>query len=244
MQIEELVKIGLAETEAKTYLALLELGSGTVTTITHRADITRTLGYHSLDRLVELGLIEHKNNSHPVEFHVKHPRTLIEYVEKQKTMWNNRVNDAQILLPKLESSYTMLEHPFLSNRIGKEEVLNLYRTLYTNNISLLSLFNPSTLTHEILQEFCSIKLVATSSACCVFDTSPNRQSVSQLTEAPKFQWIDSSKVHTDVYKSIETIITEDTLYTITNKDGELYADIITHQATVSGMYTLIYTLIK
>lgn len=245
LQTTELISLGLTETEARTYVALLELGTETVTTITHRADITRTLGYHSLDRLVELGLIEQKNNSNPIQFHVKHPRHLIEYVEKQKAMWNNRMNDAQILLPKLESSYTMLEHPFLSNRVGSEAVFDLYRTLYTNQVSLLSLFNPSSVDQKILKEFCDIKLATPSktSTCCVFDTPENRQSVSQLTETPEFHWIQAPKVHTDVYKHIETIITEDTFYTISNKDGELCADIITHQATVQGMYTLLYTFI-
>ncbi len=245
MQIEELIKIGLAETEAKTYLALLELGSGTVTSITHRAGITRTLGYHSLDRLIELDLIEQKKNSQPAEFHVKHPRKIIEYAERQKNLWNSRINDAENLLPKLESSYTMLGHPFLSNRVGKEAILDLYRTLYTNKVSLLSLFNPSAIDQETLKDFCDIKITtASSSTCCVFDTPANRQSLLQLSKAPEFQWIQAPEVHTDVYKNIETIVTEDTIYTISNKYGELYADIITHQATVSGMYTLMYTLIN
>ena len=246
MHIEELVKIGLAETEARTYLALLELGSGTVTSITHRADITRTLGYHSLDRLVELGLIEQKNNSNPIEFHVKHPHTLIEYAEKQKTMWNNRINDAQILLPKLESSYTMLGHPFLSNRVGTEAVFNLYRTLYTNNNSILSLFNPSNADQKTITDLCEIKTSSDNqqNSCCIFDTFENRQAISQLSSHPAFQWLEAPEVHTDVYKTIEILISNDTMYTLTDKNGELCIDIITHGATVHGMYTLLYTLIN
>ena len=245
MQIEELVKIGLAETEAHTYLALLELGSGTVTSITHRAGITRTLGYHSLDRLVELDLIEQKMNSQPAEFHVKHPRKLIEYAERQKTMWSNRINDAENLLPKLESSYTMLGRPFLSNRIGKEAVLDLYRTLYTNKNTLISLLHPSSLDIQTLTAFFEAKSQSdnTSNISCIFDTTENRLALETLSVAPTIQWVIAPKVHTVVYKSIEIIVSEDTLYTISDKEGEFCADIITHQATVSSMYTLLYTLI-
>ncbi|MBP9732474.1 MAG: hypothetical protein KBD29_03390 [Candidatus Magasanikbacteria bacterium] len=246
MQIEELVKIGLAETEAKTYLALLELGSGTVTSITHRAGITRTLGYHSLDQLIELDLIEQKKNSQPAEFHVKHPRKLIEYAERQKNMWNNRINDAENLLPKLESSYTMLGRPFLSNRIGKEAVLDLYRTLYTNNNIVISLLSPTTLDRQTLIDFFQAKSQSSSpsNTCCVFDTLENRQALESLPVVPRVQWINTPKVHTDVYKSAEIIVSEDTIYTISNKEEELYVDSIMHEATVSSMYTLLYTLIQ
>lgn len=246
LETTELISLGFTETDASTYVALLELGSGTVTTITHRADITRTLGYHSLDRLVEFGLIEQKNNSNPIQFHVKHPKFILNYLSKEKSLWENRITSAHELLPKLESLYTMLEHPFLSNRVGKEAVLDLYRTLYTNNNSILSLFNPSTLDQNTILDFCKIKSESSAkeNTCCIFDTLENRQAVSQLSPVPQFHWIQTSKVHTDVYKSIETILSGDTMYTISNKDGELYADSITHQGTVSGMYTLMYTLIN
>ncbi len=246
MQIEELVKIGLAETEAKTYLALLELGSGTVTSITHRASITRTLGYHSLDQLIAFDLVEQKKNSQPAEFHVKHPRKLIEYAERQKTMWSNRINDAENLLPKLESSYTMLGRPFLSNRVGEEAVLDLYRILYTNKNTLISLLCPTILGRDTLIAFFEAKSQSEnpSNICCIFDTPENRQALEGLSGVSTIQWIIPSKVHTAVYKSAEIIVSEDTIYTINNKEGELCADSITHEATVSSMYTLLYTLIQ
>lgn len=246
IEVNELKALGLSETEAKTYLALLELGSGTVTSITHRAGITRTLGYHSLDHLIELGLIEQKNNSHPVEFHVKHPKKIFEYLEKEKTVWINRIEHAKNLLPKLESSYTMLQHPFLSQRIGKESVLELYRTLYTNSTLTISLLNPTLADPEILRALLTIKshLNTKNSICCVFDTPEARNTLSTISDHSLFRWIPVSNVHIDVYKSIETIVTYDTLYTMSDKNGELYMDNITHEATVKGMYTLLYTIIN
>ncbi len=245
VEVSELKALGLSETEAKTYLALLELGSGSVASITHRAEITRTLGYHSLDRLIELGLVGQKSNTHPAEFHVKHPKKIFDYLEKEKTTWITRIEYARNLLPKLESSYTMLQHPFLSQHIGKDRVLELYRTLYTNNTSLISLFNPTFSDPELLGELSEIKTIGYKDThfCCVFDTPEARQAVSTIQNQMLFHWINTSNVHIDVYKSIETIVANDTLYTLSTKNGELYMDCITHEATVSGMYRLLYTLI-
>ncbi|GEM_PF-3566804 len=246
IEVNELIALGLSETDAKTYLALLELGQGSVSSITHRAGITRTLGYHSLDHLIELGLIEQKNNSHPAEFHVKHPKKIFEYLEKEKSIWNTRLEHAKNLLPKLESSYTMLQHPFLSQRIGKSQVLDLYRILYTNNISVISLLNPTLTDPKTLQELLTIKSQHRTDAqtCCVFDIPDTHQALSIAPDHSLFRWIPTTNVHIDVYKSIEIIITSDTLYTLSTKNGELHIDCITHEATVRGMYTLLYTIIQ
>jgi YD repeat-containing protein len=246
MQIDELVKIGLAETEAKTYIALLELGSGTVTSITHRAGITRTLGYHSLDQLIEFDLVEQKKNSQPAEFHVKHPKHLVAYVEKQRQIWADRVVTTKMLLPKLTSSYTSLGQPFISNHLGTAEVLDLYRTLYTNYPSTLSLFNASTIEPHILKEFLGVKSSFSSKShiCCVFDTPENRSVLANAPDNITFRWISLPNVHIDVYKTAEMMLIDDTFYTIHTKNDELYCDTITHHATVQGMYTLLYTFIS
>lgn len=245
LQTTELISLGLSETEARTYLALLELGSGTVTTITHRADITRTLGYHSLNRLVELELIEQKNNSNPIQFHVKHPKKIIEYVEKQKNMWNNRVNAAQTLLPKLESLYTMLGRPFLSNRVGEQAVLDLYRILYTSENTIVSILNPGLVSIEVLNALLEIKKSSDQkSTTCVLNTPENSRLLYTFSlNQDKLQWLEPQTIPFD-QKAGEILIVGDTLYTITEKEGELYIESITHDATARGMYTLLYTLIN
>ncbi len=243
-QTTELISLGFTETEARTYFALLELGSGTVTTITHRADITRTLGYHSLNRLVEFGLIEQKNNSNPIQFHVKHPKKIIDYVEKQKQMWGGRIIQAQTLLPKLESLYTMLGRPYLSNRIGKEEVFDLYRILYTSNNSVLSILNPSLVNTEILNVLLENKKSGgKDNVTCIFDTPENRLLIATHESKDwKIHWVNTYNLPFG-QKAVEIVIAGDTLYTITEKEGELCVEGITHESTVNGMYTLLYTLI-
>jgi len=58
MEKQEILKnLGLSEKEAKTYLAVLELGSSTIKPIADKAGIKRTSIYNFIDKLVSLGLI-------------------------------------------------------------------------------------------------------------------------------------------------------------------------------------------
>lgn len=55
--IDELVSLGLSRAEAAFYVAVLTLGSPTVTQASKAADVTRTNGYEIVDRLVQKGLL-------------------------------------------------------------------------------------------------------------------------------------------------------------------------------------------
>ena len=52
-----LENLGLSEAEAKTYQAILELGSSTIKPIAERATLKRTSAYNYAEHLVEMGLI-------------------------------------------------------------------------------------------------------------------------------------------------------------------------------------------
>lgn len=65
--IAALEHAGLASNEARLYLALLEIGEGTVQDVAHRADIKRTTAYTALDSLKERGFIfETRSHGHVV----------------------------------------------------------------------------------------------------------------------------------------------------------------------------------
>jgi len=52
---EDLVSLGLKKTEAKVYLALLELGVGTVSVVAKKAGLNRTSTYDVIQPLVGKG---------------------------------------------------------------------------------------------------------------------------------------------------------------------------------------------
>jgi len=62
--------IGLSEKEVAVYLALLELGSGTVSKISRYAGINRTTGYDILDSLANKGLANISGNK-PIRSAIK-----------------------------------------------------------------------------------------------------------------------------------------------------------------------------
>ena len=79
MDMEILLKdIGLTDKEAKTYLAILELGSSTIKPISLRAGIKRTSIYNFIDHLVTLGLISPSEIRGRTHYKAESPQKLVE----------------------------------------------------------------------------------------------------------------------------------------------------------------------
>lgn len=80
--INLLKNIGLEESETKIYLALLELSSSSVSEITNRAGITRTLGYHMLNKLSWNNLVSRvKTKGKKIIFTAEYPRRVIQFAQ-------------------------------------------------------------------------------------------------------------------------------------------------------------------
>lgn len=122
--IQELISFGLEETEAKVYVALLEQGMSSVTQITRQAGITRTLGYHTLDKLVEYGLVKSvsRETLSLKTYCVDHPNQLIHFVENKKRIWEKRYTDVQKILPKFLALYNT-ETPKVKELQGITEIV-------------------------------------------------------------------------------------------------------------------------
>jgi len=248
VQVAELIQLGLTDTEARTYLALLELGESSVTEITTRASITRTLGYHSLKKLVALRLVEEKN-TRPVSFHVKQPSAIIEYIHKQQRTWDHRKHLAESLLPKLESYYTMRGASPIVSRSGHASVMDLYRLLYTNNTEAYSFLYPTHANIHTLQELFRIKVPTTYTY--IIDTPENRSQIAELSLAKDISqsiiWITPSSQSSNHLpepntNAIETILVGDFFYTLHIQQDILCIDGIKNQMITAQMYTLLYTL--
>lgn len=99
MSIDQiLIQIGLQETEARFYLAALELGQGSVRDVAEKAGITRTNAYDVFARLLELGLVTQVGGaaSKTMLVAAEPPDQLVELFESRR-----RRLDA--LLPELHS---------------------------------------------------------------------------------------------------------------------------------------------
>lgn len=94
--INELLKLGFTDEEAKVYLSVLELGGGPVSIIAKKADLHRVSCYHTLDNLVEKKILT-KFDRNGIRHYVP------EKVEKLQEITEEKVNIAKFLMPELKS---------------------------------------------------------------------------------------------------------------------------------------------
>lgn len=102
MDVEKLQKLGLNLSEAKVYLALLELGKVQAGEISKRSQINRTTVYDSLERLIERGLVTYVISANKKIFRPVKPAVLVEKIKETEKI-------ATELLPELDYLYKKLK---------------------------------------------------------------------------------------------------------------------------------------
>jgi sugar-specific transcriptional regulator TrmB len=110
MNYKDLQSDGLSETEAKIYLAVLELGETVVSRIAKKSGVKRTTVYLSLENLKEKGLLSQiKKHGRPY-YYAEDPRKLEELLEEKK-------NKISKLMPELMA---------IANVIDKKPVIRYF----------------------------------------------------------------------------------------------------------------------
>lgn len=116
-----LTELGLSTKESEVYLALLELGSSTVSPISAKARVKRTSIYNFIDRLVVLRLVTKTSIRGRDYYQAVHPTRLVE-------LQNERLQKLQQALPELLGLYTVVGgKPKMSYYEGPEQVQNIVR---------------------------------------------------------------------------------------------------------------------
>lgn len=97
-----LIKAGLAGNEAKVYLALLKLGSASVTEISQKSKVERTLVYGVLKKLINKGLVGSVIKTNKKYFEPANPQKILDLIkEKEKII--------EQALPELKEIYKSVE---------------------------------------------------------------------------------------------------------------------------------------
>lgn len=140
--LDQLKNLGLEESEAKVYLALLELGPSTVSEITKKAKITRTLGYHVLEKLGWSGLVNRASGKkNKLEYVAEHPRNLVQFVKDKKNSWEKRVEQIQKDLPKLLDLYKIADKPVIKFQDGLTGIKNIFSVTLEAKTEILSILD-------------------------------------------------------------------------------------------------------
>lgn len=137
-----LQNLGLDESEARVYHALLELGPATVSDITKKAGISRTLGYHVLEKLAVDGLVNRIAEAHTrLRYSANHPRTLLQFVTNRKNQWERRAKETEQLLPELISLYKVAEKPTIRYEEGANGIKRIFGETLESKTEILSILD-------------------------------------------------------------------------------------------------------
>jgi|FLOH01.1.fsa_nt_gi sugar-specific transcriptional regulator TrmB len=125
-----LEQIGLSKNEAKTYLALINLGESTATKIAKKAKIDRANTYDSLERLQIKGLASYVYKENVKHFEAANPNNLRRAIEEKELVLNK-------ILPTLKLANSMSSKNDVNIHEGVKAFQNLLSNLLNYNKSIL-----------------------------------------------------------------------------------------------------------
>lgn len=123
---QTLENIGFSKNEAGVYLALLELGRGTVAQIAGKAGINRTTGYNVLSNLVHRGLVSVSGKEPRQEYVAESPEKLTAYLKSRAEALVADLSTASALVPELKSIHNVAERPKIRFYEGKAGLQQVY----------------------------------------------------------------------------------------------------------------------
>ena len=116
-----LLDLGLSDKEARTYLAILELGSSPIKPIAQRSGVKRTSIYNFIDRLVGTGLITQTKVGRAIHYQAAPPTRLAE-------LQRERLRAIEQGLPEFNVLFnTLSTNPRIHYFEGPEQIKNIAR---------------------------------------------------------------------------------------------------------------------
>lgn len=236
--IEQLENMGLQNNEAAIYLALLELGQGTVTEISKKARLNRTTGYDILERLCLNGLANRSNLKKKRIYVAEPPSRLKQHLENKKNTAERCLKELEGLLPDLSSLYKTELKPTIKFAEGKQEMINMYLRQLETKDTIYSILNlkgyaedfgeMGTITSEArFKKGIKEKVLALKNETAiwwwnhVYKGKPKRQ------EYTEYRWLEPTMKN---YPNGEIMIYDNTVLTLLTKPGEYIAFEMTSQS--------------
>lgn len=136
---ENLLGLGLTPREAQVYLALLDIGHGTVTEITRRAGINRTTGYDILDTLANKGFVSISGKEPKQEYAAESPEKILDFLEEEQLASSKRLESAKQLVPQLKTLHNVQSRPKVRYYEGIDGLREVYEDTLKSKEDLRSL---------------------------------------------------------------------------------------------------------
>ncbi len=106
-----LKSFGFSDKEADVYIALLELGKGTVSEISRKAGINRTTGYDILSSLTSKGVVNVSGKEPKQEYAAESPTSITQYLKKQLAETVEHIKKSEEIVPELEVLHALKNRP-------------------------------------------------------------------------------------------------------------------------------------
>lgn len=128
-----LQSFGFSEKEADVYIALLELGKGTVTKISQKAGINRTTGYDILGSLVSKKLASVSGKEPKQEYAAEPPTAITRYLKRQQAQTAEDIKKSETLVPELTLLHTVKNRPKIRFYEGTDGLEHVYEDTLTSS---------------------------------------------------------------------------------------------------------------
>jgi len=136
-----LLSIGFSEKEVSVYLALLEMGRGTVSQIARKAEIHRTTGYDILDDLVAKGLVSISGKEPKQEYAAESPENIQKLLESRLSKNKQSLGVATGLVPQLKSIHNVTKRPQVRFYEGTDGLKQVYEDTLTSRETIRAYAN-------------------------------------------------------------------------------------------------------
>ena len=128
-QQRNLVTLGLTEGEAKTYIALMELGPSSAGPIVKKSGDAYSNIYSVLECLIEKGLVSFIIKNKTRQFHAVNPSNLSRYLEKKEQEIAEQKRELQKMLPQLKALQDILPSQEAEVFLGTKGLRTAYEKL-------------------------------------------------------------------------------------------------------------------
>jgi len=148
--INQLKNIGLADKEAKVYLAMLELGPASVLEIAAKAGINRPTAYVQIESLKKMGLASSQTKDKK-QLYIAEPPSQLEHIleTKDRELVQQR-EELQKILPELGAMFNLGdEKPLVRYFEGKEGIQNLIDTFLKTKVKEIYGISPADLLFSV-----------------------------------------------------------------------------------------------
>lgn len=129
--ILNLQTFGFSEKESIVYVAILQLGKGTVSEISRKASINRTTGYDILNSLAEKGVVSVSGMEPKQEYVAEDPKTIRTYLEKKTKEVQNSIEKSEEVIPGLTLLHSRGKRPKIRFYEGLEGMEYVYEDTLT-----------------------------------------------------------------------------------------------------------------